>query len=83
MDFLFFSQRLYLEREYYKWKVELDNKAHCVSLDCPMLVVSFLQSRGYLNVDKVLEDWRVEAKSLIKKHENEMTKRFENKENEE
>lgn len=58
MEHLFFSQRMYLEKEYYKWKGELDNKEGCVSLDCPMLVVSFLQSRGYINTDKVIEDWR-------------------------
>lgn len=58
MERLFFSQRMYLEKEYYKWKGELDDKAGCISLDCPMLVVSFLQDRGYLNTNKVIEDWR-------------------------
>lgn len=58
MEHLFFSQRMYLEKEYYKWKEKLDNEAGCVSLDCPMLVVSFLQNRGYIDTDKVIEDWR-------------------------
>lgn len=58
MEHLFFSQRMYLEKEYYKWKEKLDNEDGCVSLDCPMLVVSFLQYCGYIDTDKVIEDWR-------------------------
>lgn len=56
--YLFFNQRLFLEKEYYKWKKEIDNKAGFIALDSPMLVVCFLQSRGYIDIDKVIEDWR-------------------------
>ena len=49
---IFFHIRAWLEEQYIVWKNE--NKLK----NCPLSVISFLALKGYINEERVLEDYK-------------------------
>lgn len=57
---IFFSARRWLEKQYMNWLFEHEVR------DCTFSVISFLASKGYLNEEKVLQEFKERSKEASK-----------------
>lgn len=52
-----FTERIALTNNYYKWIEEISKVQGYVIKDCPLSVLTFLYQNGYINEEKIHNDY--------------------------